>query len=655
MAPSHDSPAPPQELPQDRQRGSGGLPLGEGVLLESVVQNTSNVVYVKDLQGRYTLVNDAFCRVVGLAREAIVGKTPDDLLPPEAAREQLANDLAVAESGTTSSFAEHVFVGGLRRDYISTKFPIRSRAGVVVAVGGISTEITDARKAEAALRESEEKFRLAFHTIPLAINLNRVSDGVYIDINEGFTHLTGYSRADVLGRPSLELSIWVDPADRQRLVRGLAESGFVSDLQARFRRKNGEVGIGAMSARTMKINGENVILSITRDITAELDLEERYRQAQKMEAIGRLAGGVAHDLNNLLVPMLSYTEAVQDTIPAEDDRHEMLEEVLSAARRAAALTRQILAFSRKQVVQLTAVDLNELIAGFRSMLVRLLRENIEVRTVLAPGLGRVWGDQMQIEQVLMNLVLNAGDAMPDGGTLTITTRAASAGEARASGASLDPTAASCAMISVSDTGSGMDAELLGRVFEPFFTTKEHGTGLGLATVSTIVAQHHGSVTVQSELQKGTTFTVYLPFSSQDDAPAPVEAGGPASLRGSETVLLVEDDDHVRTLVSRALAANGYTVIAADSAASATRLVQEGERAKTPQLLLTDVIMPGADGRRLHAALAERFPSLRVLFMSGYADDVIVHHGVLDGGIDLLQKPFTIQTLLSRVREVLDRR
>ena len=389
-----------------------------------------------------------------------------------------------------------------------------------------------ARQAEAALRESEEKFRLAFHTIPLAINLNRVADGVYVDINEGFTHLTGYSREDVLGRSSLDLSIWVDPADRERLVRGLTTSGFVSELRARFRRKNGEVGTGVMSARVMKVNDEDVILSITRDITAELDLEERYRQAQKMEAIGRLAGGVAHDLNNLIIPMLSYAEMVQQTIPVDDERHAMLEEVLAAARRAAALTRQILAFSRKQVVQLKAVDLNDLIAGFRSMIVRLLRENIEVRTLLAPGLGPVWGDQMQIEQVLMNLVLNAGDAMPDGGTLTIATGTASAEEARAAGAPVGSTAERTALISVSDTGSGMDADTLSHAFEPFFTTKERGTGLGLATVFTIVSQHQGSIAVRSEPRKGTTFTVYLPFSSQGDLSAPVDAGSAASLQGS---------------------------------------------------------------------------------------------------------------------------
>jgi CheY-like chemotaxis protein len=265
----------------------------------------------------------------------------------------------------------------------------------------------------------------------------------------------------------------------------------------------------------------------------------------------------------------------------------------------------------------------------------------------------VRGDAAQIEQVLMNLVLNAGDAMPGGGTLTIATGTASTDDVRASGASFEPVSGRCAYVSVADTGSGMSPETLRRAFEPFFTTKERGTGLGLATVATIVAQHEGGVAVASEPGRGTTFTVYLPFSGPADRPEQAEAAAPAEVRGWETVLLVEDDEHVRGVVSRALRANGYTVIEAEGPARAMRLVQDA-LCQAPHLLLTDVIMPGSNGRELHSALSLRFPSLKVLYMSGYPGDVVAHHGVLDQGIDLLQKPFTIQTLLSRVRAVLGR-
>ncbi len=538
-------------------------------LLQTIGNHTPNLIYVKDLQGRFLLVNDRFCEALGLSRKEVVGRTPHELFAAPIAESHLANDRQVAASGKTMTFPEFAELPDGRHEYVSTKFPVTDRTGRLAAVGGVSVDITAQKKVEASLRESEEKFRLAFQANPLAINLNGLADGKYLDINEGFTRLMGYSREEVLGKTSVELGIWAEAADRERLVGELSSTGRVEDLRARFRRKNGEIGIGLMSARVLSIAGERVILSLTRDITAEVELEEKYRQAQKMEAVGRLAGGVAHDFNNLLVPLLSYAEMLGQTLAPEDERRYMVEEILHAGRRAANLTRQILAFSRKQVLEVGALDLNRLVGEFQAMIARLLRENIEVRLELAPDLPLVWADRTQLEQVLMNLAVNAGDAMPAGGRLTIQTCAGRDPD--------DPAAEPGAVLVVSDTGLGMSADTLSHLFEPFFTTKEpgKGTGLGLATVFGIVQQHRGQIRVASTPGQGTSFRIYLPLAGRSEAPAAARPAASGGLEGTETVLVVEDDERVRALVSGVLRGRGYTVQVAEDAAAALRLFAGG--------------------------------------------------------------------------------
>ncbi len=624
-------------------------------ILEIVGNKSPNAIYVKDVQGRYVLVNDQFCRVAGLPRESILGKSIGDIFSRQVAEEHRANDRLVIGSGKTMSFAEFADFPDGRHEYESTKFPIVDETGMVVAVGGISTDITAQKDAETSLRESEEKFRLAFYSNPLAINLNRLSDGVYIDINEGFTRLMGYSQEEVIGKSSLDLGIWVDEADRERMVREFAASGRVENLRAKFRRKSGEIGIGVMSARTLRIAGETVVLSLTADVTAESELEERYRQAQKMEAVGRLAGGVAHDFNNLLIPILSYAEMLGETLDQGDERRGMTEEILKAGQRAANLARQILAFSRKQVLDMRPLDLNALIQDFQTMIVRLLAENIEVRLELSPEVGCVRADSMQIEQVLMNLAVNAGDAMPDGGVLAITTFVGALDEPARGKFADEPLPGRYAVMAVRDTGEGMAAETLAHIFEPFFTTKEEGkgTGLGLATVFGIVKQHQGHIEVSSRPGAGTTFKVYLPLCAETESARPRIPERAPSLKGSEIVLIVEDEPAVRKLVCGALERNGYVVMAAGNADEALRLSREWDPSTVPHLLLTDLIMPGTNGRELHAEMSARFPSLRAIFMSGYTDEVIVRHGLHEEGVALLLKPFTIHDLLARVRATLD--
>jgi PAS domain S-box-containing protein len=640
------------------------------------------------------------------------------------------------------------------------------------AVPGEATDMTVLKEAETKLRESEEKFRLAFHTSPDSINLNRVSDGKYIDVNEGFTKLMGYTREEVIGKTSLELNIWVESEDRERLVYSLTTAGFVENLEARFRRKNGQIGIGLMSARVLYINQENVILSVTRDITErnrseellreserryrtlfertkdaifivdrqtgryldanaaaveltgrplseltqlttqdvcpegaetrlaaamsatqplnfgrvtyirpdgvrritllnlvplddekvfgmahditnELELEERFRQAQKMEAIGRLAGGVAHDFNNLLVPIIGYAELAMMELSSDDPVCLELGQIKKAAQRAADLTRQILAFGRKQVLEMQVIDLNEVIRDFQQIARRLIREDIELRVFLAPSPGRIRADRAQLEQVLMNLVVNAGDAMPTGGTLTLETASTFLDKAYFGKYADNQSPGHYAMLVVSDTGHGMDAETQKHIFEPFYTTKEQGkgVGLGLATVFGIVKQHQGHIWVYSEPGKGTTFKVYLPQSEDAAQPTGVAEVEPVSECGTETILVVEDEELVRKLVCETLTTQGYRVIEASSPADALKLAADCQ--ETLHLLLTDVIMPTMNGPQLHQKLTAIYPGLKVLFMSGYTNNVIVHHGILDEGVNFLQKPFTIQSLSQKVRKVLN--
>jgi nitrogen-specific signal transduction histidine kinase len=381
--------------------------------------------------------------------------------------------------------------------------------------------------------------------------------------------------------------------------------------------------------------------------------EQQFRQSQKMEAIGRLAGGIAHDFNNLLTGITGYSELLLNSLKPEDPMRGNLEEIRKAAARAASLTHQLLAFSRQQVLRPVILDLNALLANLHKMLRRLIGEDIELVTLLGPGLGRVKADRGQMEQVIMNLVVNARDAMPEGGRLILETANEELDEAYAR--THPPTEpGSYVMLAISDTGCGMGPDTLARIFEPFFTTKEQGkgTGLGLSTVYGIIKQSDGYIWAYSEPGQGTTFKVYLPqvqgevSVEAETVPAPVELP-----LGSETVLLVEDEDSVRNLVRTILRKNGYTVLEARHGAEALRVAIQ--HTGPIHLMLTDVVMPLMSGRQLAERLAPLRPDMKVMYMSGYTDQAIVHHGVLEPGTIFLQKPFTPNSLACKVREVLD--
>jgi PAS domain S-box-containing protein len=478
-------------------------------------------------------------------------------------------------------------------------------------------------------------------------------DGVVRSWNRGAEQLYGYSASEMVGRP-ISAIIPADcleelPTATDRLRRGESIRQYET---VRVTKEGARLNVLITLSPIRDPAGTIVGVSkVTRDITERKRLEDQLRQAQKMEAIGQLAGGIAHDFNNLLTAILGYANMVRDNLAADDPRRRDVDEIVRAGDRAAALTRQLLAFGRKQVLQPQLVDLNALITDTSQMLRRLIGEHITLETKLTQDLGLVRADPGQIEQIVINLAINARDAMPDGGRLSIETVNVALDQSYAR-MHVVVRPGPYVMLAVTDTGLGMDEETKRRAFEPFFTTKErgHGTGLGLATVHGIVEQSGGYVWVYSEVGHGTTFKVYLP-QAEGAAAAPRPAVADVPPVGSETVLLVEDEEAVRFLTRALLERAGYQVL--ECATPAEAEAQFDGRAQSVDLLLTDVIMPGSTGPALFERLAARRPALKVLYMSGYTDDTILRNGVSDRPAAFLEKPFTVDGLLRKVREVLD--
>ena len=542
-------------------------------------------------------------------------------------------------------------------DYVLKTNLVRLPSAVRGALAFAQSE-TDKQAAEAALRTSESRFRALVEQSFDAVALF-AADGTILYGSPATTRLLGYDLAEFVGHNAFE---FIHPDDQQgvvvRLTEALAQPRARVGVAARVRHKNGQWRfLEGVLTNLLDDPSVGAIVNNYRDVTERRSLEEQVILAQKMEAIGRLAGGVAHDFNNILTAIGGYTDLLLADLPANDHRRHDVEEIYQAAQRAAGLTQQLLAFSRRQVMQPKVVDLNALVADIEKMLRRLIGEDILFATVLHPRVGNVRADPGKLEQVIVNLAVNARDAMPDGGRLTIETRNV---ELDASYVAEHPAVAPgpYVLLAVSDTGVGMDEETKARIFEPFFTTKVRGkgTGLGLATVYGIVNQTGGHIWPYSEPGCGTTMRVYLP---RVDVPAdPIERpeeSAPETLRGGETILLVEDEEPVRAVTRQLLERNGYTVFEAPDGPGALALVG-GENGGVPfNLLLTDVIMPGMSGRELADRLQARRPDLVVLFMSGYTDDAVVRHGMLEPGLAYLEKPFRPLALLKKVRDVLNGR
>ena len=501
------------------------------------------------------------------------------------------------------------------------------------------------------LKSSEARYRSLFER-NLAGVCCTTPEGRFLDCNEAYARMFGYaSREEALRGSPVEL--YVNRAARDEQIALLRRTGTITNAEVKRRRKDGTLMWAWHNVTLLHDEKGNEFIEATvLDITERKRLEDQLRQSQKMEAVGQLAGGVAHDFNNLLTVIKGYCQMILDSTRPADKIRVHVGHIDSAAERAAALTRHLLAFSRKQVLQPKVVDLNALVLNLNKILHRVIGENIEMLISTAPGLGAVKADPGQIEQVMMNLVLNARDAMPVGGKITIETTNVHLDEAYSRQHEGVP-AGSYVMVAVSDTGVGMSAETQSRIFEPFFTTKElgRGTGLGLSTVYGIVKQSGGHIWVYSEPGRGTTFKIY--FARVDDIaeslPAPDNSAAPQ--RGDESILLVEDDSQVRELTRSVLASCGYSVVVAENAQAVGEIC--AQHPHPIQLLLTDVVMPGISGREVADRVTTRWSGARVLYMSGYAANSVVHQGVLDNGVFFITKPFTPSALASKVREVLD--
>jgi two-component system, cell cycle sensor histidine kinase and response regulator CckA len=780
----------------DRTAETGGVHSGSDCGDEryrQLVEAAHDWVWEVDASGVYTFAGPQVRDLLGYAPDEIIGKRPFDLMPPaEASRVQaLFSSISAKRESFRALENVNLHRGGRIVVLETNGVPFFDDAGRFCGYRGMDRDITERVAAQEALRLSEERFAKAFHASPDSININRLRDGVYVDVNPGFEALTGYRREEVIGRSSLDIELWADPEDRKRLVDGLRRDGFVDSLEALFRLRNGALRLGLMSARVMTLGGEPHILSVTRDIhdrkqaeqaiqVSELrfrritesmsdlvaeadrdarfryvspsfetvlglvpeslvgtgaferihpddvngvldvysraltegiarDVEYRYRHAdgrwvwlqtagriltnavgepdgfvvasrdisdrkqaeaekdalqaqlihaQKMESVGRLAGGVAHDFNNMLSVIMGHVELALSEIDPALPVHADLREIQKAAGRSADLTRQLLGFARKQTVARRVVDLNETVENALQMLRRMIGESIDIVWHRAEGRLLVNADPTQIDQILANLCVNARDAIAGTGAVTIETRRVSVDAALCADRPAFA-AGDYASFSVRDDGPGMDRETLARLFEPYFTTKGigQGTGLGLATVYGIVKQNGGFVDVASEPGQGADFTVYLPSFGADMAPNAVGAQAmptapvsPKDRDAHETILLVEDEAAILKLARRILEANGYAVLPASTPGAALRFA--AQHPATIDLLITDVVMPEMNGKELAERLRERYPRLVCLFMSGYPADIIGRHGVIDASERFLPKPFSVGDLVSKVRDAL---
>ena len=752
----------------------------DGELFRIVAETATDVIITIDEQSRILFVNSAVENVFGYPAKELVGREITVLMPEylrEIHRTSIGRYLATGQKHISWNAAA---LTGLHRTgreiQLEVSFGERIRGGKHIFTGFIR-DVSERHRTGEELRQSKEKYVRMIQASPDAITLRTLPERRYLEVNEGFCRITGYTAEEVLGKTSAELNVWADPDQRRSTVEKILHEGEIHEEEFRFRTKSGEIRFGQLAAVRVVVGNQECMLSVTRDITERKQAEEELRrseanfrslvqdapfgilqatpegrilqvnpalirmlgydseaellklntrdiyqdpkqrerlveenshkrdfhnlevqwkrkdgraitallsghrvtgtdhapayfevfaeditarrvlerqllQSQKMEAIGRLAGGIAHDFNNLLGVVLGHTEILEEYAGRDPRLHNSVEAIHSATRRASSLTTQLLAFRRKQVVEPRILDLNASVREIEKLMHRVIGEDIELIIHLQPDLSTSQLDPGQLDQILMNLVVNARDAMPNGGKLILETADVTLDEPYV-GQHLGATTGSFVMLSISDTGCGMDQETLSHIFEPFFTTKEKGkgTGLGLSTVYGIVKQCGGYVMAYSELGRGTTFKIYFPRTS-----GVPEAPRASDLRakipsGKETVLLVEDETGLRELTRILLERAGYTVLEAANVEDAIRIA-ESAQCKI-DLLLTDVVMPGMDGHELSRHLTERFPTLKVLYMSGYTDDVIVHRGVLDRGTTLLQKPFGRSALLSKVREVLD--
>ena len=628
-------------------------------LLETLLEASPAPIYYKDLKGRYLGCNKAYADLIGSSRENLIGKSVPDLRPKAFADICTAMDRKLLDNpGVQIYEPKFPDAEGNERSLIFNKATFNDAQGNLAGIVGVLLDITALRSTERQLERVQRELELILESVWEAI-LGIDADGKVMFANPAAARVLGYAIPEMLGQ--VLHSIWRQsgldgqPGDRKEceLGRTVIAGQPYHSKDEQFFRKDGSHFAAEVITNPILDRGRitGAVVSFW-DITEHVEMERQFLQAQKMEAVGRLAGGIAHDFNNMLAVILGYAELMMQKLDPQGPLHRNADAVHKAAERAAALTLQLLAFSRKQIVQPEVININTVIKEIEKMLARLLGEDIEQIVFLGSDVGNIRADRSQIQQIIMNLAVNARDAMPSGGKLVLET----------DNVLLDPgdlarhpdvLPGSYVMLRVSDNGVGMDEATQTCIFEPFFTTKDpgKGTGLGLSTVYGIVRQSGGQVTVHSEPGQGTTFTVYLPCVSEPPTAVEKEGVGSETGKGSETILLVEDDEMLRKLLCESLRVSGYQVIEARNGreALASRELERGPL----HLLLTDVVMPLMGGPELARMLLPAHPRMKILYMSGYTDDAIIHHGVLDRTVHLVEKPFAPRELLQRVRRILD--
>jgi len=613
-----------------------------------IFSHTTEAISVLDPSGHFLEQNAAHRRLLGYPDEELLGQFPTAILGDEAFS-RISEELG--QRGIYRGEVACRTRSGTELTVDLSVVTVRNERGEAVCHVALKRDITEQKRVLAALRESEERFRSFMNNTP-AVAFMRDEQGRYVYVNKAFELLVAKPSVEILGKTAFDL--WP-----QEVARQLAENdslvlseGRAMDFSETTRSEEGaERDWLAVKFPFRDKQEKRFVGCVSIDVSERRQLEDQLRQAQKMETVGRLAGGIAHDFNNLLTVVRGYAELLVERLGSDQKLLEFAREIAKAGDRAASLTRQLLAYSRRQVLAPQVVDLNAVIVDMDSMLRRLIGEDIDLVIALGQDLGRIKADSAQLEQVVLNLCVNGRDAMPQGGRLTIETANVALGEnfARSHrGAKPGPHV----MLAVSDTGGGMDAETQKHIFEPFFTTKGEGkgTGLGLATVYGIVKQSGGYISVRSELGRGATFKVYMP--RVEDTPSlPKRAEtSRVKLEGSETIMLVEDEEAVRSLIQRVLESKGYKILVASSPEEA---VQICDRHEGPiELLLTDVVMPTMSGHHLAEHLGFSRPQMKVLYMSGYTDDAILLRGVLESAAHFIQKPFTPDAIVWKVAEIL---
>jgi two-component system cell cycle sensor histidine kinase/response regulator CckA len=620
----------------------------------SLLESSPDAMVITDQAGRIVLVNRTAENLFGYQRQELLGQTLDILLPERIRDTHAMHFDEYASRPRHRSMGSGLELCGRHKD--GREIPLEISLSPLETSEGIlfSSAIRDIRQRkqdEEALRRSEAEYRSLVQGAPYGI-LRCTTDGRLLTANPALAEMLGYDVAEDM----LALNIGADIACDPELCRHLLEQSHtgIRGAEVRWKRKDGKELTVQLSGRAVRDESGKTLYyeMISENVTEQRRLEEEFRQAQKLEAIGRLAGGVAHDFNNLLGVIIGYSELLLEQEGLDEALTKKIEQIRKAGQRAASVTGQLLAFSRKQVLQPQALNLNSVVSDTGKMLNRLIGEDIELITVLDPRLGPVKADPTQIEQVILNLAINARDAMPQGGRLTIKTANLILQEAVAYPAfTMEP--GRYVSLTISDTGAGMSPEIQSHIFEPFFTTKEEGkgTGMGLAMVYGIVKQSGGYIACDSAPGKSTTFSIYLPLAEELSLDEEPHAPQPKLPQGSETILLVEDAEPLRILTQEFLLRLGYRVLEASSGSEALHLAQQHKG--TIDLLLTDIVMPGMSGRELAMNVADRHPQVKVLYISGYTDDAIVRHGIEERAVSLLMKPFTLERLAHKLRTVLD--